>query len=119
MNAWPGVSEPDDLLADRLVLDRRDEVLDDGQRDVGLEQREPHLAQRVLDVVVGQARLRRAVVLTTRDRRSVRLSNMEFLRAARRGARRHAVNSSRRAIGARCRAKPADSTSHVAGTMPF
>ena len=53
----PGRQRADDLLADRLVLDRRDEVLDDRQRDVGLEQREPHLAQRVLDVGVGEPRL--------------------------------------------------------------
>ena len=50
----PGRQRADDFLADRLVLDRRDEVLDDRQRDVGFEQREAHLAQRVLDVVVGE-----------------------------------------------------------------
>ena len=46
----------DDLLADGFLLDRRHEVLDDRQRDVGFEQREPHLAQRVLDIVVGEPR---------------------------------------------------------------
>jgi hypothetical protein len=46
----------DHLLADRLVLYGRDEVLDDGQRDVGFEQSETHFAQRILDVVVGQPR---------------------------------------------------------------
>ena len=46
----------DDLLADGLLLDRGDEVLDDRQRDVGFEQREAHLAQRVLDVGVGEPR---------------------------------------------------------------
>ena len=52
----PGRQRADDLLADRLLRDRRDEILDDGQRHVGFEQREPHLAQRVLDVVVGEPR---------------------------------------------------------------
>ena len=50
----PGRQRPDDLLADGLVADRRDEILDDGQRHVGFEQREPHFPQRVLDVVVGK-----------------------------------------------------------------
>ena len=44
----------DDLLAERLFLDRRDECAHDGQRDVGVEQREAHFAQRFLDVVVGE-----------------------------------------------------------------
>ena len=57
ISACPGVSEPMTSSPTRLLLDRRDEVLDDRQRDVGFEQREPHLAQRVLDVVVGEPRL--------------------------------------------------------------
>ena len=44
-----------DLLPDDLGADRLDERLDDRQRDVGLEQRHAHLAQRVGDVLVGQA----------------------------------------------------------------
>ena len=48
---------PDDFLADRLVLDLRDEVLDHRQRNVGLEQRKPNLAQRVLNIRVREARL--------------------------------------------------------------
>ena len=51
----PRRQRADHFLADRLVPDRGDEVLDDRQRDVGLEQREPDLAQRVLDVGVGEA----------------------------------------------------------------
>jgi hypothetical protein len=47
---------PDDLLADRLVAHGGDEILDDRQRDVGFEQCEPHLAQRVGNVGVGEAR---------------------------------------------------------------
>ncbi len=43
-----------DLLADDLRLDAVDEGLDDRQRDVRLEQRHAHLAQRVGDVFLGQ-----------------------------------------------------------------
>ena len=55
-SAWPGVSEPTTSAPTRLVAHGGDEVLDDRQRDVGLEQREAHFAQRVLDVGVGQPR---------------------------------------------------------------
>ena len=44
-----------DLLADDLGADRVDERLDDRQRDVRFEQRHAHLAQGVVDVLVGQA----------------------------------------------------------------
>jgi hypothetical protein len=47
----------DDILAQRLVLDRCDEILDHRQRDVGFEQRDAHFAQRVLDVLFGEPRL--------------------------------------------------------------
>ena len=57
ISAWPGVSEPTTSSPTALSRTRGDEVLDDRQRDVGLEQREAHLAQRVLDVGVGEARL--------------------------------------------------------------
>ncbi len=53
----PRRQRSDDLLADRLLLDDRDEIADHRQRDVGFEQREPNFAQRVLDVVVGEAGL--------------------------------------------------------------
>ena len=56
-SAWPGDSEPRDLGAEGLVLDAGDEVAHDRQRDVGLEQRHAHLAQHVLDVLVGDAGL--------------------------------------------------------------
>ncbi len=46
----------DDLVADRLLPHVRDEFLDDGQRDVGLEQRKANFAQRVGDVGVGETR---------------------------------------------------------------
>ena len=45
-----------DGLAERLLLDARQEALDDAELDVGLEQRQPHLAQRRLDVLLGRAR---------------------------------------------------------------
>jgi hypothetical protein len=35
---------------------RTDEALDHGKRDIGLEQREANLAQRVLDVAFGKTR---------------------------------------------------------------
>ena len=44
-----------ELLADDLGAHRLDERLDDRQRHVGFEQRHAHLAQRVCDVLVGQA----------------------------------------------------------------
>ena len=43
-----------DDLAERLLLDAGEERLDDAELDVGLEQREAHLAQRGLDVLLGQ-----------------------------------------------------------------
>ncbi len=46
----------DDLLANCLLPDRRDEVLDHRQGDIGLEQRHAHLAQGVVDVGFGQTR---------------------------------------------------------------
>jgi hypothetical protein len=47
----------DDILAERLLLHRGDEVLHDGKRAVGFEQRDSHFAQRVLDVAFGEPRL--------------------------------------------------------------
>ena len=44
-----------DGLANGLLPDILDKRLDDRQRDVGLEQRQAHLPQRVLDIAVGQA----------------------------------------------------------------
>ena len=58
-----------DVLADRLLTDARDEVLDDLEVDVGLEQREAHLAHRGIDVgladpaAAGQAAERRPQAL--------------------------------------------------------
>ncbi len=43
-----------DDLAEGLLLDAREERLDDAELDVGLEEREAHLAQRGLDVLLGQ-----------------------------------------------------------------
>ncbi len=44
-----------DFLADDACLHAVDEVLDHRQRHVGLEQRHPHLPQRVADVLFGEA----------------------------------------------------------------
>jgi len=46
-----------DLRTLGALLDRRDEVLDDRQRDVGFEQGDPDLPRGRIDVVVGQAPL--------------------------------------------------------------
>jgi hypothetical protein len=43
------------LLADGLLAHARDEILDDRQRDIGLEHREAHLAHGVGDVGFGEA----------------------------------------------------------------
>ena len=55
-SACPGVSEPTTSAPERLLAHRGDEVLDDRQRDVGLEQREANFAQRILDVGFGEPR---------------------------------------------------------------
>ncbi len=47
----------EDGLIGRLVAYPVDESLDDLEVDVGFEQREPNLAQRRLDVLLGQAHL--------------------------------------------------------------
>ena len=41
-------------LAERLLLHAGEERLDDAELDVGLEQREAHLAERRLDVLLGE-----------------------------------------------------------------
>ena len=46
-----------DLLAAGPLLDRVDELLDHGQRDVGLEQRDPDLARGRVDVGLGEPSL--------------------------------------------------------------
>ena len=56
-SAWPGDERADDLGAEGLILDAGDEVAHHRQRDVGLEQRHAHLAQHVLDVLLGDAGL--------------------------------------------------------------
>src|SRR5881296_797040 len=45
------------LLTERVPLDRFDEVPDDLQVDVGLEERQAHIAERVLDVPFGDPSL--------------------------------------------------------------
>ena len=52
-----GVQRLADLLAPRALLDRRDEVLDHRQRDVGLEQGDPDLARGRVDVGLGEPAL--------------------------------------------------------------
>ena len=47
----------DHFRAERFRAHPLDESLHDGQRDVGLEQGNAHLAQRVLDVGFGEPRL--------------------------------------------------------------
>ncbi len=45
------------LLSDRLVPDPGDENFHHRKRDIGLQQRDADVAQRVLDIGLGQARL--------------------------------------------------------------
>ena len=61
---WPGRQALLDVLAERALADLRDELLDDVEVDVGLEQREAHLAHRAGD--------RLLVERTPRPRRSPR-----------------------------------------------
>jgi hypothetical protein len=51
-----GREAADHFLAERLRAHRVDEVLHHRQRDVGLQQRDAHFAQRVLHVRLGEAR---------------------------------------------------------------
>ena len=46
----------DHVLADSFVAHRGNEIPDHRQRDVGFEERHAHLAQHVLDVLVGDSR---------------------------------------------------------------
>ena len=57
MTCWAGFSAWRDLGAARPLLDRGDEVPDDGQRDVGLEQRDADLARGGVDVGLGEPTL--------------------------------------------------------------
>src|SRR5690606_35388730 len=43
----------EDLLAERLLLDAREELLDDADRDVRFEERDADLPERLLDVALG------------------------------------------------------------------
>ena len=52
-----GVDAGQHLDAERLLLDAFDEVARDREVDVGLEERQPHLAERLLDVVLGDPAL--------------------------------------------------------------
>src|SRR4029453_55091 len=45
-----GAEAPQHVLAERVLPDRLDEVADDADVDVGFEQREPDVPERVLDV---------------------------------------------------------------------
>ena len=56
-SACPGVRLPITSSPSALRAHRVDEMLHHRQRDVGLEQRDAHFAQRVLDVGLGEARL--------------------------------------------------------------
>ena len=49
-----GRDRADHLLADRLLADLGDEILDDGERDVGIDQRGADFGERGIDVGLGQ-----------------------------------------------------------------
>ena len=57
MKCCSGVSDAQHFLAERLVLDVLDEVADDPDIDVGFEQREPDLAQRLFDIALADPAL--------------------------------------------------------------
>ena len=48
-----GREAPQHLFAEGVLLDGLDELLDDADVDVGLEERQPHVAERLLDVALG------------------------------------------------------------------
>ena len=50
----PRIDSLDDLRAERFFLQRRDKIFHHRQRDIGLEQRDPHLAHRRIDIRFGQ-----------------------------------------------------------------
>jgi hypothetical protein len=52
-----GREAPQHLLAEGVALDGLDELLDDADVDVGLEERQAHVAQRLLDVLLGDLSL--------------------------------------------------------------
>ena len=53
MKCCSGVRLREHLGAERLLADALGEVADDVELDVGLEQRQAHVADRVLDVALG------------------------------------------------------------------
>ena len=54
ITVWPGLSASEISSPASRSLQRGGEVLDDLEVDVGLEQREAHLAQGLVDVVLGE-----------------------------------------------------------------
>ena len=52
---WPGREALEDLVPDGLLADTLDEGADDLEVDVGLEEGDAHLAERLLDVLLAQA----------------------------------------------------------------
>ena len=75
------------FLANGLVLHGGDEVLDDGQRHVGLEQGLAYLAERVRDIDVGQARFAAQRLDDAGEPLSQGIEHRESARACSRGAR--------------------------------
>ena len=72
MKAWPGREALLHLRAQRLDLDRLDEALDHRQGHVRFQQCHARLAQRLGDVLLGDAAAA-AQASRVRDRRSVSL----------------------------------------------
>ena len=52
-----GIEVPDHLFAHCLFLDAREHFLHDGKRNVGFKERKAHLAEHILGVGFGKARL--------------------------------------------------------------
>ena len=74
MTCWAGLSASETSAPQRALLDRGDEGAHHGQRDVGLEQRDPDLAGGGVDVGLGSRPLPRRF-LKVAARRSERVSN--------------------------------------------
>jgi hypothetical protein len=90
-----GVQRLADLLAPGALLDRRDEVLDHRQRDVGLEQGDPDLARGRVDVGLGEPALATQVLERVGKAVGQGGEQRKFLRDVRAGVRRATLTAKR------------------------
>ena len=64
------IQRPRDLRGERTLLDSGTEFTHNGERDIGIKERDPDLAYRLIDVVLGQATL--APQIAERGRQPIR-----------------------------------------------